>query len=88
MSKKKQNIEIEIRFEEGNSTRDEQLLSLVKFLRALTDGEIEHLISINGNPQKIQEYQECLQLLDNYIENKEQNLQKESSNPIRVYRIL
>ena len=43
MSKKKQNIEVEIRVANGNSSKEEQLYHFVKLLHILAVGEIEYL---------------------------------------------
>ncbi len=73
MSNKKQDIEVEIKFEKGTSTKSEKLLALAELLRALVDGEIEYLNSNNSNCEKIKEYEETLQILDCYIEHNKQN---------------
>ena len=43
MSKKKQNIEVEIRVANGNSSKEEQLYHFVKLLHIIVEGEIEYL---------------------------------------------
>lgn len=59
MSKKKQNIEVEIRVANGNSSKEEQLYHFVKLLHILAVGEIEYLEQKGNNDiEKIKEYQE------------------------------
>lgn len=59
MSKKKQNIEVEIRVANGNSSKEEQLYHFVKLLHIMAVGEIEYLEQkSNKNIKKIKEYQE------------------------------
>ena len=49
MSKKKQNIEVEIRVANGNSSKEEQLYHFVKLLHILAVGEIEYLEQKGNN---------------------------------------
>ena len=59
MSKTKQNIEVEIRVANGNSSKEEQLYHLVKLLHSIVEGEIEYLEQKGNNDiEKIKEYQE------------------------------
>ena len=59
MSKKKQNIEVEIRVANGNSSKEEQLYHFVKLLHIIVEGEIEYLEQKGNNDvEKIKEYQE------------------------------
>ena len=59
MSKKKQNIEVEIRVANGNSSKEEQLYHFVKLLHIIVKGEIECLEQKGNNDiEKIKEYQE------------------------------
>ena len=59
MSKKKQNIEVEIRVANGNSSKEEQLYHFVKLLHIMAVGEIEYLEQKGNNDiEKIKEYQE------------------------------
>lgn len=59
MSKKKQNIETEIRVANGNSSKEEQLYYFVKLLHIIVEGEIEYLEQKgNKDIEKIKEYQE------------------------------
>ena len=58
MSKKKQNIEVEIRVA-NNSSKEEQLYHFVKLLHIIVEGEIEYLEQKGNNDiEKIKEYQE------------------------------
>ena len=59
MSKKKQNIEVEIRVANGNSSKEEELYHFVKLLHIIVEGEIEYLEQKGNNDiEKIKEYQE------------------------------
>ena len=59
MSKKKQNIEVEIRVANGNSSKEEQLYHFVKLLHIIVEGEIEYLEQKGNNDiEQIKEYQE------------------------------
>ena len=58
MSKKKQNIEVEIRVA-NNSSKEEQLYHFAKLLLIIVEGEIEYLEQKGNNDiEKIKEYQE------------------------------
>ena len=59
MSKKKQNIEVEIRVANGNSSKEEQLYHFVKLLHIIVEGEIAYLEQKGNNDiEKIKKYQE------------------------------
>ncbi len=59
MSKKKQDIEVEIKVASGNSSKEEQLYNFVKLLHIIVEGEIEYLEhKHNRDIAKIKEYKE------------------------------
>ena len=69
MSKKKQNIEVEIRVANGNSSKEEQLYHFVKLLHIIVKGEIECLEQKGNNDiEKIKESQEGIKDLTTIIE--------------------
>ncbi|MBQ8635889.1 hypothetical protein IJ425_07035 [bacterium] len=59
MSKKKRDIEVEIKVASGNSSKEEKLYHFVKLLHIIVEGEIEYLEQKgNKDIEMIKEYKE------------------------------
>ena len=59
MSKKKQNIEVEIKIASVHSSKEVQLYNFIRLLHIIVEGEIEYLEQKGNNDiEKIKEYQE------------------------------
>lgn len=65
-------ITVEIKVEDGISTKEEQTLALINLLKILAEGHIESLVKNNDSKEKIENYKESLELINNYLEYKQQ----------------
>ena len=63
-------ITVEIKIEDGISTKKEQTLALINLLKILAEGHIESLINNNASKDEIDNYKETLKLINNYLEYK------------------
>lgn len=64
-------ITVEIKVEDGISTKDEQTLALINLLKILAEGNIESLIKNNASKDEIENYKDTLKLINNYLEYKQ-----------------
>lgn len=65
-------ITVEIKNEDGISTKKEQTLVLINLLKILAESQIESLIKNNESKEEIENYKESLKLINNYFEYKQQ----------------
>ena len=65
-------ITVDIKVEDGISTKEEQTLALINLLKILTEGHIENLVNNNASKDEIDNYKETLKLINNYLECKKQ----------------
>lgn len=65
-------ITVEIKIEDGISTKKEQTLALINLLKILAESQIESLIKNNESKEEIENYKESLKLINNYFEYKQQ----------------
>lgn len=63
-------ITVEIKVEDGISTKEEQTLALI-LLKILAEGNIESLIKNNASKDEIENYKDTLKLINNYLEYKQ-----------------
>ncbi len=76
MSKKKQNIQTEIKIASGHSSKEVQLYNFVRLLHIIVESEIEHLEQYSKkNIEKIKEYKEGLKDLSVIEENLEKKFE-------------
>ncbi len=64
-------ITVEIKVEDGISTKEEQTLALINLLKILAEGNIESLIKNNASKDEIENYKDTLKLINNYLEYKQ-----------------
>ena len=65
-------ITVDIKVEDGISTKEEQTLYLINLLKILAEGHIESLVKNNASKDEIDNYKETLKLINNYLECKKQ----------------
>ena len=65
-------ITVEIKIEDGISTKKEKTLALINLLKILDESQIESLIKNNESKEEIEIYKESLKLINNYFEYKQQ----------------
>ncbi len=65
-------ITVEIKVEDGISTKEEKTLALINLLKILAEGQIESLVKNNDSKEEIENYKESLELINNYLEYKQQ----------------
>ena len=74
MSKKKQNIQAEIKIASGHSSKEVQLYNFIRLLHIIVEGEIEYLEhKHNKDIEKIKEYKEGindLSIMEEILEQK------------------
>ena len=61
-------ITVEIKVEDGISTKEEQTLALINLLKILAEGNIESLIKNNASKDEIENYKDTLKLIYIYLE--------------------
>lgn len=64
-------ITVEIKVEDGISTKEEQTLALINLLKILAEGNVESLIKNNASKDEIENYKDTLKLINNYLEYKQ-----------------
>ena len=65
-------ITVEIKVEDGVSTKEEQTLAFVNLLKFLVEGHIDSLVKNNASKEEVKNYKESLELINNYLEYKQQ----------------
>ena len=60
-------ITVEIKVEDGVSTKEEQTLASVNLLKFLVEGHIDNLVKNNAPNEDIKSYRELLELINNYL---------------------
>ena len=65
-------ITVDIKVEDGISTKEKQTLALINLLKILAEGHIESLVKNNASKDEIDNYKETLKLINNYLECKKQ----------------
>lgn len=65
-------ITVEIKVEDGVSTKKEQTLASVNLLKFLVEGHIDSLVKNNASKEEVKIYKESLELINNYLEYKQQ----------------
>lgn len=65
-------ITVEIKVEDGVSTKEEQTLASVNLLKFLVKGHIDNLVKNNASKEEVKNYKEPLELINNYPEYKQQ----------------
>lgn len=65
-------IIVEIKVEDGISTKEEQTIAFINLLKILAEGHIDSLVKNNASKEEIENYKESLKLINNYLECKKQ----------------
>ena len=65
-------ITVEIKVEDGVSTKEEQTLASVNLLKFLVESHIDSLVKNNASKEEVKNYKESLELINNYLEYKQQ----------------
>ncbi len=65
-------ITVDIKVEDGTSTKEEQTLALINLLKFLIKGHIDSLVKNNVSKEEVKNYKELLELINNYLEYKQQ----------------
>lgn len=65
-------ITVDIKVENGTSTKEEQTLALINLLKFLVEGHIDSLVKNNASKEEVKNYKELLELINNYLEYKQQ----------------
>ena len=65
-------ITVDIKVEDGTSTKEEQTLALINLLKLLVEGHIDSLVKNNASKEEVKNYKELLELINNYLEYKQQ----------------
>ena len=65
-------ITVDIKVEDGTSTKEEQTLALINLLKFLVEGNIDSLVKNNTSKEEVKNYKELLELINNYLEYKQQ----------------
>ena len=65
-------ITVDIKVEDGTSTKEEQTLALINLLKFLIKVHIDSLVKNNASKEEVKNYKELLELINNYLEYKQQ----------------
>ena len=65
-------ITVKIKVEDGVSTKEEQTLASVNLLKFLVESHIDSLVKNNASKEEVKNYKESLELINNYLEYKQQ----------------
>ena len=65
-------ITVDIKVEDGTSTKEEQTLALINLLKFLVESHINSLVKNNASKEEVKNYKELLELINNYLEYKQQ----------------
>lgn len=65
-------ITVDIKVEDGTSTKEEQTLALINLLKFLVEDHIDSLVKNNASKEEVKNYKELLELINNYLEYKQQ----------------
>lgn len=65
-------ITVDIKVEDGTSTKEEQTLALINLLKFLVESHIDSLVKNNASKEEVKNYKELLELINNYFEYKQQ----------------
>lgn len=65
-------ITVDIKVEDGTSTKEEQTLALINLLKFLVEDHIDSLLKNNASKEEVKNYKELLELINNYLEYKQQ----------------
>ena len=61
-------ITVDIKVEDGTSTKEEQTLALINLLKFLIKVHIDSLVKNNVSKEEVKNYKELLELINNYLE--------------------
>ena len=64
-------ITVDIKVEDGTSTKEEQTLALINLLKFLVESHIDSLVKNNASKEEVKNYKELLELINNYLEYKQ-----------------
>ena len=64
-------ITVDIKVEDGTSTKEEQTLALINLLKFLVESHIDSLVKNNASKEEVKNYKELLELINNYFEYKQ-----------------
>ena len=65
-------ITVDIKVQDGTSTKEEQTLALINLLKFLVESHIDSLVKNNASKEEVKNYKELLELINNYFEYKQQ----------------
>ena len=60
-------ITVDIKVEDGTSTKEEQTLALINLLKFLVESHIDSLVKNNASKEEVKNYKELLELINNCV---------------------